>query len=161
LDKIDYVIQHCEGIMDCGKPTNVVPKHTNYKDAYILALYGWRSAGKLPAVHCDLCFAKQAFESNTFNVVHSHQSYCPWINDKYGVVNMLQPKLESELLSGCEWMVRVLCLEYDMLFNMMNISSYGQYLQAEKTERIHRLYDETQKELKSWNKRMISLTQPL
>lgn len=74
---------------------------------------------------------------------------------------MLQPKLESELLSGCEWMVRVLCLEYDMLFNMMNISSYGQYLQAEKTERIHRLYDETQKELKSWNKRMISLTQPL
>ncbi|KAI8879935.1 hypothetical protein K501DRAFT_335755 [Backusella circina FSU 941] len=164
LDKIDYVIQHCEGLMDCGKPTDAVPTHSNYKDAYLLALFGWRSACKLAAVHCDLCFAKHSFQPNSntpFHAIHSHQSYCPWINDKYGVINMLQPKLENEVLSGSEWMVRVLCLEYDVLFNMMNISSYGQHLQAERTEGIHRLYDETQKELKGWNKRMVGLTQPL
>ncbi|KAI8082632.1 C3HC zinc finger-like-domain-containing protein [Gilbertella persicaria] len=131
LNKIKYLVQHFESNQD-----NVTI------NPYILSAVGWSTLHpEIPGVKCDLCFSQKGFyQVHEFDVLQEHKAYCPWRT------------------SGLDWMMEIICIEYNLLVKRQDLSLSSNHEQDEKLYKIKQKIYESQNVLKTWKSKIEAIS---
>ncbi|KAG0810521.1 hypothetical protein G6F29_007732 [Rhizopus arrhizus] len=128
LKRIRYIIRDAEGLSDNDDINN------NILNAYLLASFGWQSIDvETPGIRCDLCFAHKFFynDQEALDAINTHHIYCPWRNSDVACALSPKKSYQTQKLSGFEWMIQVVYIEYDLLIRRHHFGYYNQYLKDE------------------------------
>lgn len=131
--------------------------------AYVLSLFGWKLLHMdIVGIQCDLCFSRKAFyqlkQDEEIDVLKLHKEYCPWRNAI--TAEAYSPRLLSTspqtTISGSDWMMQVVGLEYSMLIKKQDLTLKSRQAVDEKLHQLKQKMYESKDLLQTWKEQILN-----